>query len=639
VLALASLVQENELEELRPYKGLHKTVNVKLMMRDSEVAQLRAENEELKADKKRQAQLIQSLVNSRKGGLTENEYSMLVKEEDRAASANSDGEETEEEEEEEKDLPPTSHLCIMCKGRLDKVINVKVSPPAPGRRERSVELAAGADSAGRAGGAGPSPPLCARAGGPPGERASDLLLPSLLRSLRSPPPPTLLHPANQDSLINGPPRLPAEAFRLMLPKLDLHQHWGDPEDEVPVVDESEEEKEDEEKKEEQNPNSNSPDLSGSDDEDEKMPVVTNAKTERITKLLNLKVCPTTIRDRALDDVWVVRTMRSIVNAKAVDDGNLVAGPFTLESGLGSRRTRFPEFCHGWFVPPPEQIAKVCVHAENVHKGISTASKAYKRAVQKDVAAMQALLDEADEHRWALYYGVKVRARRDIIRARGTGRARSPLTPTHNPREQMLAQRSPPLPEASLFWNLLDETYAEDYTTFYYFCLHTVKSLADVSNQWGVTQFPHPPPNHYEFINRLEGPNKDTYEQEAGPEVGVITQRTCPTRERSGANSWKSTTSFSSDERSGAGGRSGRSRKQATSHALDAVVRMLLAPPQTLRGGREERALAQTSYIACAASTLVRMLLAPPLTLRVRWHFFARAQSLARCGSSTRTRSR
>jgi len=229
----------------------------------------------------------------------------------------------------------------------------------------------------------------------------------------------------------------------------------------------------------------------SEDEDEVMPYTDNPKTLAIKAMLSSPSCPPHLSSRAIDPVWVVRTMRSIINSKMIEDATLVQ-PYTITSSF-VRRTRFPEFVHSWFTPPPDQIESTCKYAKNVNKKISTASKAYTRAVQKDIDSYQTLIDEANEHRWALYYGVKI-----------------------------LAQRSPPMPEAGLFWNLLDETYAEDYTTFYFFALSTVKATCDVNNQWGSTNYPTPPPNHYQFLRRTESDEKASFPTEAGPEVGVIT---------------------------------------------------------------------------------------------------------------------
>ena len=156
--------------------------------------------------------------------------------------------------------------------------------------------------------------------------------------------------------------------------------------------------------------------------------------------------------------------------------------------------RFPEFVYSWFAPPQEYIEKVCSYVRNCNKNVSTASKTYRKAVQNDEDAKAKLMAEADEQRWALYYGVKG-----------------------------LAQRSPPVPEAVLFWNLLDETYQEDYMTFYCFCLQTLKIMCGTTlrKQFGATLLPNPPPNHYDFIQRTEGEDKDKVPQEPGEEEGVL----------------------------------------------------------------------------------------------------------------------
>jgi hypothetical protein len=136
----------------------------------------------------------------------------------------------------------------------------------------------------------------------------------------------------------------------------------------------------------------------SEEEEETLPVTTNAKTAKITRMLSSKSVTPAMRSRGLDQLWVVRSMRSIINAKLIEDSMLFSGAYTLQSGLGCRRTRFPEFVYSWFVPSKERLDSVCVHVANVHKGVSTASKAYRRAAARDQEEREAAFKEADDLR-------------------------------------------------------------------------------------------------------------------------------------------------------------------------------------------------------------------------------------------------
>ena len=439
--------QDFQLKELMPLKSENKTLTVKLMLRENELKGVKEDNKSLQNELERKDKLLALLMNQKKGVLTEEEFKLLKGEEDRAEKGNSDGEEEEEEEEEKKDLPPTSVICALCTRRLDAVINIK------------------------------------------------------------------------DKLVVGPPKLPAEAFRLMLPKLNV------------VVDEEEdeseaafEEKKDnfygtEEKKEEgggavsggdeanKGENEEESDYGGksqdsevsdsdsdSDSEDEQLPIVTNESTMKITRMLKSKMTPAIIRQRGMDELWIMRVMRGIINSKLVEDNMLFSGSYTLQSGLGCRRTRFPEFVYSWFTPPQEHIYEVCSQVRNCSKSVSHSSKTYRKAVQNDVEAKAKLMAEADEQRWALYYGVKG-----------------------------LAHRTPAVPEATIFWNLLDETHQEDYLSFYCYCLQAVRFIggASLSKQYGATLLPTPPPNHYGFVHRTEGEGKEKYPQEPGEEDNVL----------------------------------------------------------------------------------------------------------------------
>jgi hypothetical protein len=158
----------------------------------------------------------------------------------------------------------------------------------------------------------------------------------------------------KDKLVTGPPKLPAEAFRLMLPKLNIvvdEQEYVEPEiaeEKKEEVAEGKEEKEGEEEGNEEgkggedgedDEEEKSAVDSDSDSEDEQLPVVTNESTMKITRMLNSKMTPAIIRQRGMDDLWIFRAMRSILNSKMVEDSMLFSGSYTLQSGLGCRRTR------------------------------------------------------------------------------------------------------------------------------------------------------------------------------------------------------------------------------------------------------------------------------------------------------------
>jgi len=390
--------QESTLEELRPLKQEAKTTKVKLMMRENELNKLKEENARQKSDLSKQNKLLKTLIDKRGVVLTDEEYTLMQSIEHSAANAESDPESSSEEEEDLTEKPPTSLLCVLCHGRLDKTINLK------------------------------------------------------------------------KKLLSGPPRLPAQNYRVLLPKIDLHRE--DPVYTEPTFTSSDEEDCGEEEKK------GSGRGNGDDDEDdedleEKVPDTGNKKTGLIMQTLESSYMPPVIRSLALSKEWVVNCMRSICNAKVVEE-SLVSTSFRIESGMGVRRSRFPDFVHSWFEPPEETVKKVRCHAEKCT--LSQASKTYKNAVSKDDDAEKELRTLADSHRWALYYGVK-----------------------------MLASQSPPLPEAVLFFSLLDETYPEDFLSFYLFCLSTVKSVCGkvMRKQEGITAWPHPPTNYYELKERME----------------------------------------------------------------------------------------------------------------------------------------
>jgi hypothetical protein len=119
-------------------------------------------------------------------------------------------------------------------------------------------------------------------------------------------------------------------------------------------------------------------------------------------------------------------------------------------------SRFPDYVYAWFEP--------------------------SRAVMEDLSRDDKLhmLEMANEDRWGLYYGVKVRAANpkqlDMI-----------LVPASHEGSigQSLARENA---EARLFWSFLDETYGMDYLTFCLYCYNLAENIAGASlrSQWGGT---------------------------------------------------------------------------------------------------------------------------------------------------------
>jgi hypothetical protein len=120
--------------------------------------------------------------------------------------------------------------------------------------------------------------------------------------------------------------------------------------------------------------------------------------------------------------WTLRCMRSIMRAKQLDDSRCERS--------GQLRTRFPDFVYAWFEPPTH----VLVGAESGE-------------------AREAIMADADEDRWGLYYGVKALSRE--------------------------------LPEARLFYNFLDEKYGEDELTFFLYCLRVLDAEAWRKGNGGI----------------------------------------------------------------------------------------------------------------------------------------------------------
>ena len=107
-------------------------------------------------------------------------------------------------------------------------------------------------------------------------------------------------------------------------------------------------------------------------------------------------------------------MRAIVRSKQQSDSRCERNQ--------RLRTRFPDFVYSWFEPPSHVVAM--------------ASSSEER---------EGLQADADEDRWALYYGIKTLSRE--------------------------------LPEARLFYNFLDEKYGEDELTFFLYCLRVLDAEA------------------------------------------------------------------------------------------------------------------------------------------------------------------
>jgi hypothetical protein len=119
--------------------------------------------------------------------------------------------------------------------------------------------------------------------------------------------------------------------------------------------------------------------------------------------------------------WILSCMRAIIRAKQMADAAAARD--------GRPRLRFPEFAYCWFEPADDALEEMNME-------------------QREMAVA-----EADENRWALYYGVKVLMKE--------------------------------LPEAKLWYNLLDERYGEDECTFYLFCLRVLEGIAGDHLHWGA----------------------------------------------------------------------------------------------------------------------------------------------------------
>lgn len=161
--------------------------------------------------------------------------------------------------------------------------------------------------------------------------------------------------------------------------------------------------------------------------------------------------------------WVLARLRAIMASYADEH----------VSAVHSRRlrARFPEFVHAWFAPPHRVLADCTTRA-----------------------AREALHARADEQRWALYYGC-----RDLARGQTKG-MRDTLAPEGDNRGAMAAARAleatgedededdagaAGMPEARLFFTLLDEQMGEDSFTFLVHTWNAVQAAAGSAVQYGV----------------------------------------------------------------------------------------------------------------------------------------------------------
>lgn len=115
--------------------------------------------------------------------------------------------------------------------------------------------------------------------------------------------------------------------------------------------------------------------------------------------------------------WTFGCMRALLYAKLVDD--------SISSRAGRLRVRFSEFAFSWFSP--------------------TVEDGY------DSNEMLAMEEEADIHRWAMYYGSK----------------------------SLAAE----FPEAQIFYTLLDEKYGDDEMVFALYCLRVLNAQSPGLLNW------------------------------------------------------------------------------------------------------------------------------------------------------------
>lgn len=119
--------------------------------------------------------------------------------------------------------------------------------------------------------------------------------------------------------------------------------------------------------------------------------------------------------------WVLSCMRAILRAKQLSDA--------VATRSGKLRMRMPEFVYTWYEPTDEAMQVMGAEAR------------------------EAAVAKADEDRWALYYGVKVLMKE--------------------------------LPEAKIWYNLIDERYGEDECVFKLFCMRVLEGVAGGTLNWGA----------------------------------------------------------------------------------------------------------------------------------------------------------
>jgi len=124
------------------------------------------------------------------------------------------------------------------------------------------------------------------------------------------------------------------------------------------------------------------------------------------------------------NVWLRQCMRSILYSKAME-------VITAGSLAATTTIRFPEFVYTWYDPPRKTLDKL----------------------RKDDRTKY--IDEANENRWGIYYGLKTLARENA--------------------------------EARIFWSFLDETYGEDYLSFFMYCYTLLMHVSGkvLMRQFGV----------------------------------------------------------------------------------------------------------------------------------------------------------
>jgi hypothetical protein len=124
--------------------------------------------------------------------------------------------------------------------------------------------------------------------------------------------------------------------------------------------------------------------------------------------------------------WVRYCMRAIMLQKMNEE--------VVRVDFRGQSVRFPEFCYAFFEPIEYAVVKQGRKKDSATSELSAAELQLK----------------VDEDRWGFYYGVKVLAKDN--------------------------------PEATLFWNLLDEAQGDDGLSFVFYCLSVVMSIGG-ANLW------------------------------------------------------------------------------------------------------------------------------------------------------------